>query len=224
MPEQHTLVLVHGAWHGSWCWQELLPLLDGVNVRLVDLPSVGEREGPASGLYADADVLRAAVRDVAGPVVVCAHSYGGAVASQALADLDNVEHIVYLCAFLLGKGESLLRAVGGSAPPWWDVRDGYVEATEPRRVFYDDCSRELADSAIAKLRPQRMAAFTEELTSAAWESVPSTYVVCTRDQAIPPQAQRQLAGRAGAAVELESSHSPMLSRPAELAELLRAIR
>lgn len=76
MSADPTLVLVHGAWHGSWSWEALLPGLAGVNVRTVGLPSLA---APSAGLYADAEVLRAAVAAVPGPVVVCAHSYGGAV-------------------------------------------------------------------------------------------------------------------------------------------------
>jgi pimeloyl-ACP methyl ester carboxylesterase len=222
MPENPVIVLVHGAWHGSWCWEPLVPHLGGLDVRLVDLPSAGENPAGPAGLRADADVLRSVVATVPGPVIVCAHSYAGAVASQALAGLGNLAHIVYLCSFLIGRGESLLGAVGGTPPPWWQVRaDGYVDTLDPERVFYQDCAPRQVAEAVARLRPHALTAFREQLTEAAWESVPTTYVVCTRDQAIPPEAQRQMATRASRVRELDTSHSPFLSQPQLLAALLR---
>ena len=216
-----TLVLVHGAWHGSWCWTPLLSELDGVDVRSVDLPSVGDA---AAGLREDAAVLRAAVAAVDGPVVVCAHSYGGAVASEALAGLGNVAHIVYLCAFVLGPGESLFKAIGGEPRSWWNVRDdGLVTVRDPESVFYHDVPESVAQDALGRIRPQSLAGFTGELTAAAWESTPTTYLVCANDRAIPPVAQRRMAARTGGTVhELETSHSPFLARPDLVADLLRA--
>lgn len=221
MPENPTLLLVHGAWHGSWCWDSLLPHLDGLDVRTVDLPSAGDGRSEPAGLHADAAVVRAAATAISGPVVVCGHSYGGAVVSQAVAGLDNVAHIVFLCAFVLAKGESVASIGGGTPPSWWDIRaDGYVVPLNPGQVFYQDVSAADTTASIARLRPQSMTAFTDVLTEAAWESVPSTYVVCTEDEAIPPFAQRQMAARAGTVRELDTSHSPFLSRPELVAGLL----
>ena len=82
-----TIVLVHGAWHGSWCWQRVAPLLEkrGLAVRTVDLPSVGARPGAGTDLSADAAALEAVIESVAGPVILCGHSYGGMVISRAHA-------------------------------------------------------------------------------------------------------------------------------------------
>ena len=217
MSADPTLVLVHGAWHGSWCWEALLPELAGVNVRTVELPSVA---APPAGLYADAEVLRAAVAAIPGPVVVCAHSYGGAVASQALAGLPNVMHVVYLCAFALGRGESVLSA---GKPPWSYARDdGFIEVRTPENVFFTDLPEEDARLAASHLRLQHSSAFTEQQTEAAWENLPTTYVVCTRDQAISPGAQRQMAAHIGGKVlEIDTSHSPFLSQPHVVATILR---
>ncbi|WP_326834916.1 alpha/beta hydrolase [Amycolatopsis rhabdoformis] len=217
MSADPALVLVHGAWHGSWCWEAVVPELAGVDVRTVELPSVA---APPAGLYADAEVLRAAVAAVAGPVVVCAHSYGGVVASQALAGLSNVTHIVYLCAFALGRGESVL---GAGRPPWSRVRDdGFIEVRTPENVFFNDLPEEAARAAAAHLRLQHSSAFTEQQTEAAWENLPTTYVVGTRDQAIPPEAQRRMAAHLGGkTLEIDTSHSPFLSQPHLVATILR---
>ncbi|WP_115789771.1 alpha/beta hydrolase [Arthrobacter silvisoli] len=215
-----TIILVHGAWHTSWCWESVRSELSGFEVRTVDLPSVG---AVPAGLQEDAAVLRKAVQDVDGPVVVVAHSYGGAVASEALAGLENVKHIGYLCAFALDAGESLLGAVGGVAPEWWNIKgDGWITVTDPASVFYNGVPAEVTGEALKNLRPQSEAAFTEELSGAAWQEIPTTYIVCSQDQAIPPFAQRQMAARTGGTVrEIDTSHSPFLSHPAVVAGLVR---
>ena len=92
-----TLVLVHGAWHGPWCWQLLREQLRGVEVRAVALSSSGSDPSKLGDLYEDAEIVRSVVTDVKGPVVVCAHSYGGAAVTEALVDMRNVRRLVYLC-------------------------------------------------------------------------------------------------------------------------------
>lgn len=118
---------------------------------------------PPANLSADAETLRAAVKDIHGPVVVCAHSYGGAVASQALSGLSNIVHLVYLAAFAWARGESLSGMTGHIPPPWHDVRgDGFVHALTPEKIFFNDVPAEPARDAVAKLRPHTHAAFTEK--------------------------------------------------------------
>src|SRR5580692_9224256 len=88
------IVLVHGAWHGAWCWDNVLGEL---RVRKIDAIAV---ELPFTGFADDVDVVRSAIRSAGQGVVVCAHSYGGAVVSQAVTQLTNVSHLVYLAAFV----------------------------------------------------------------------------------------------------------------------------
>lgn len=96
-----TLVLVHGAWHGPWVWELLREQLSGVAVRTVALSSSGSDPAKLGDLYEDAAIVRSVVADVDGPVVVCAHSYGGAPVTEALVDIGQVRRLVYLCAFQL---------------------------------------------------------------------------------------------------------------------------
>ena len=105
-----TLVLAHGAWHGPWCWQLLMEQLTGVEVRAVSLSNSGNDPSKLGGLYEDAEIVRSVVGDVEGPVVVCAHSYGGAPVTKALVGMRNVGRLVYLCAWQLDVGESALGA------------------------------------------------------------------------------------------------------------------
>jgi pimeloyl-ACP methyl ester carboxylesterase len=219
-----TLVLVHGAWHGPWAWDRLVEELDGVRVRRVSLPSVGTDPASLGDLYDDAEAVRSVVADIDGPVVVCAHSYGGAPATEGLADLGNVAGLVYLCAFQLDVGDSLASAVGGEPLEWWDMHEdeGYVAALRPAEIFYADVDDPTARASIAQLGHQSLVALGQPLTKAAWRTVPSTYVVCEQDRAIPVFAQEAMSQRSKRVLRLASSHSPFLSRPAELAEILRA--
>lgn len=217
------LLLVHGAWHGSWAWDPLLDHLDGLDVRTVDLPSSGTDPAALGDLRADAEVVRTALAGIDGPVVVVGHSYGGVVVSEAATADTGAAHLVYLCAFQLDAGESLLAAVGGEPPPWWEVHDRHVVATGPEEVFYDDCPADLTGAAVGRLGLQSLAAFEQPLTRAAWREVPSTYVVCEADRAIPPFAQELMAQRAGDVVRLPDGHSPFLSSPAALGRVLRDV-
>ena len=216
-----TLLLVPGAWHGPWVWDALRAQLGDVPVETVALRSVGDDPATLGDLYDDARVVREAAAAIDGPVVVCAHSYGGAVASQGLAGLPQVKRIVYLAAFMLDAGESLLAAAGGTPPPWWDVRDGYLLVTAPEEVFYHDVKEGTAGQAVAQLRPLASITTEQPLTAAAWHDVPSTYIICDDDRAFPPGGQEALAARADRVRHLPTSHSPMLCDPAALATLLR---
>ncbi len=219
-----SLLLVHGAWHGSWCWAPLRDALgDDVDVHTVDLPSVGGDPAALGDLYADAAAVRGALGEVDGPVVVLGHSYGGAVVTQAVTADDGVAHLFYLCAFQLDVGDSLLGTVGGQAPPWWDVRDGAIGVTHPERVFYNGVPDALTRDSVARVALQSRASVEQPLTNAGWRHVPSTYVVCEDDQAIPVFAQEAMSSRAGEVLRLPAGHSPFLSHPAELAALLRSV-
>ena len=195
-----SLLLVHGAWHGPWAWRPLLDHLDGLDVHTVDLPSSGTDPAALGDLRADAEVVRAALAGIDGPAVVVGHSYGGVVVSEAATPDTGAAHLVYLCAFQLDVGESLLAAVGGQAPPWWEVHDGHVVATGPEEVFYNGCPPDLTSAAVGRLGLQSRAAFEQPLF-----------------------AQEQMAARAGDVVRLPDGHSPFLSSPGEVARVLRDV-
>ncbi|QOV47814.1 alpha/beta hydrolase [Streptomyces chromofuscus] len=214
-----TLLLVHGAWHGSWCWEPLTAVLhaDGWEVRTVDLPSAGRE----AGVQDDARVVLQEVARIDGPVVVVAHSYGGVPVTQAVAEAPNVVHIVYLAAYQLEVGENLLGRHGAPTP---SNPDGFQAVPDqPVPLFYADAPTADAEAAAARLVPQSTRSFSETVTAAAWHTIPSTYVVCEQDQALPPQLQEELATRAGTVHRMASSHSPFLSMPGRFAALLTKI-
>ena len=226
MTDRVTMVLVHGAWHGSGCWAPVREALhaEGFGTVAVDNPSVTH---PGSDLAADGDNLRAALDAVGGPVVLVGHSYGGAVVSDAGAH-PNVVRVVYLTAFALEVGESVMQnsLAGGEEMKLGEALqfDGDVITVDPERVvefFYHDCTQPVADAAAAKLLPMSVAAMAGASRGAAWREKPASYIVCTDDRAIPVALQRACTQRVGDdVVEMPTSHSPFLSRPDELAHVL----
>jgi pimeloyl-ACP methyl ester carboxylesterase len=223
MPGQSTVVLVHGAWHGAWCWDEVVGRLggDGLAVVAVDLPSVVS----GGDLYDDARALREVLDDTPGDKVVVGHSYGGIVITEGAAGAAGVRHLLYLTAFMLDEGESLLATVGGERPPWIELTpDGEsMVANEAERVFYNTSPADATSDALTRLRPHSRLSFEQPVRSVAWRDVPSTYVICDRDQAIPVPAQEAMSARAGSTHRLDSDHSPFLTDPDAVVGLIRAI-
>src|SRR5580700_6219902 len=102
-------VLVHGAWHGAWCWEPVVVELEGRGhpVRTIDLPSRGN---PAGDLHGDAQAVRELVESLGRPVVLVGHSYGGAVITEASSGTPGIKRLVYLTALVPDAGESVLEA------------------------------------------------------------------------------------------------------------------
>ena len=233
-----TVVLVHGAWHGAWCWERVVDLLasTGVNAIAVDLPGHGTDTGPLLDLHADAARARDVLDGLDGPAVLVGHSYGGAVITEAGAH-PAVSHLVYLCALALDQGETCMSAATSdpdvSAISQEEGRpnlgagllaDGDGATTLDPKVaaqcLYNECDQDTVAWAVDRLGPHPVLALQQSPDSVAWRSKPSTYVVCSRDMAIHPDLQRVMAKRCAATVEWDSDHSPFLSRPEALAGLL----
>ena len=223
------LVLIHGSYFGSWCWRDVTPELErlGHRVTAVDLP-ISERGRGASD-YADAVI---AGSDWSEPPVLVAHSMSGLVA-PIVAARRAVRRLIFIAAFLPKPGSSAMdqRAAEPIDPPdppttseWTDLGDGLwsVGPNTAREVFMQDASDEVAAWALRLLRPQFYGVMTEVTPLDAWPAVTSEYVVCRDDRASNPAWGRQAAiGRLGVpATEIDGGHSPMLTRPTELAALL----
>ena len=226
-----TVVLVHGAWHGAWCWEQVLPLLDaaGVPVVAVDLPTVSH---PSATLHDDAAYVRGALDSINGEVVLVGHSYGGVVISEAGVH-PSVAHLVYLAAFALDVGESAQQnaLLGGEDAGALGAAIEVAELPTGEAVltitpdgavaaFYHDCPPEIANGAAERLRPQPLGSLRDTVDAAAWREKPATYVVCTDDRAVPVALQRSAAARIATTIEWPTSHSPFASRPDLVAELL----
>jgi pimeloyl-ACP methyl ester carboxylesterase len=230
-----TVVLVHGAFHGGWCWDRVVPGLTeaGVDAVAVDLPGHGVGDpGPVGDLRGDAAHVRGVLAGLDGPVVLVGHSYGGAVISEAGAGQPDVVRLVYLAAVVPDVGETL----AGPPPepgvelPEMAITDSFVVSDDGttatvaehavRGIFYHDCSDDDVAFAQARLSPQSTASFAQTLEGAAWRDVPSTYVLCLDDRTVPPAVQRAHAARTTDVVELDTSHSPFFSRPDLIVDLL----
>ncbi|WP_211769874.1 alpha/beta hydrolase [Kutzneria sp. CA-103260] len=212
------MVLVHGAWHGPWCWDGVREQLAavGISSTAVTLTSSGPQLG---GLQDDIAAVHARLDQLDGPFVLVGHSYGGIPMTSVAATRSDVRHAVYVCAFAIPAGESLLSAVGGTPPEWWVIAEDQRTVTpdDPRKVFFNASDPDPAP----QLTPQSMRSFREPLGEAAYGRVPATYVICERDAAMPPLLQEEMAkGIGAAAARLDADHSPWLGRPAELAKII----
>jgi len=221
-----SLLLVHGAWHNGAGFDALVGELvkHDIAATTVELTSVGHEDAPLGDLYSDAALVRATVAHLGDDVAVLGHSYGGVVITEALAGVTNVSHLVYLTAFMLDEGESLYAACGSVDPDWW-VRSSdnqRLSTATPEDVFYNTCEPSVARQAADALRWQSVASFMSPVTQVAWREVPSTYIVCELDQAIPAFAQEAMSQRAGTVVRMSSDHSPFLCQPAALADVIAA--
>src|SRR3954470_8178352 len=147
-PMSATVVLVHGAWHGAWCFDRVLPLLEkaGVSAVAVDLPGHGADPGPVTDLHGDADRVRSALDGIAGDAVLLGHSYGGAVITEAGVH-PAVRHLVYLCALALDAGESCMAAAVREAEELdlrWDEGPNLAEGIEAHDDGTSTVTREIA--------------------------------------------------------------------------------
>lgn len=211
--DRGNLLLVHGAWHGAWCWDRLVPELaaHGWTTSVLDLPSASG--SPAAGVREDAEAVREALGALDGPVTVLAHSYAGVPVGEAAGSADR---LIYLAAHMLEPGESVVSPLGG---PWYEAGTKLLDVPEPARdLLFADVPDDLASWAVGRLRPQSARSFEETVTTAAWQTVPTTAIVCAEDVIFPPIFADRL--RTHGALELAGSHSPFLSRPAELAALI----
>jgi len=232
-PDTPIVVLVHGAWHGAWCWTALQSELDrrGIPSLAIDLPGHGASVEPYGDLLGDAAALTALLAKQQRPIVLVGHSYGGAVISQATAGMANVIHLVYLAAFVPDAGENVI-SMSATMPEAPSAlagaikTDGGFSTIDPaaaRDAFYAHCDPMAAVANIARLDLQPFATFTQEATHASWRSTPSTYVVCTDDAAVHHSHQRLMAARCTHVETLDTDHSPFASMPVETAEILARI-
>jgi pimeloyl-ACP methyl ester carboxylesterase len=225
-----TVVLVHGAFADASGYAGVIRELQSAGVA-VQAPPV-----PLRGLASDADTVAAHVAAVEGPVVLVAHSYGGAVITQASAPLDNVVGLVYLAAFGLDVGESVnsiqegfapsMLATTGRATPY-DARgaaggpDLFIDPAGFRETFCADVPADLAAVMAVSQRPVAAAAGGEGCPTAGGDTKPTAYLVAAHDRTINPDAQRFMAQRMGGTVDtIQGSHLAFISRPVETAEFI----
>jgi pimeloyl-ACP methyl ester carboxylesterase len=192
-------VLVHGGWHSASCWDLVRAELTADGIR-----SVAPQLPMTSTLDVDAAVVRATLGASGAP---------------------NVRHLIYLAAFMIEAGRPApvdMREL----PPMDSVQIGpEVAVVNPESAFdafYHDCDPRVAAECTAQLRPFACVGWdlVETSVAPAWSLYPTTYVVCAQDRGINPDDQRAMAAKAGDVVELDTSHSPFLSRPRQVADVI----
>lgn len=220
------VALVHGSYHGAWCWELLRPELERLGHRVItmDLPI----SDPTLGAADYARTVEDALEPGSEPVLV-GHSMAGLVIPLVAASRP-IRRLIFLAAFLPSPGRSTndqraSEPIDGRVPPmtseWIDIGEnvwmvGPKTATE---IFFPDATPAVARWATQRLRPQSYRVLSETTPLEAWPDVECRSIVCRDDRAINPAWVRGAAReRLGVeAVEISGGHSPFLTRPVELA-------
>ena len=225
-----TAVLVHGAWHGPWCFDKVV---EGLEARGVPSLCVDRRRGDPLVGADDSDENERMVREqmagIEGPIVLLGHSFGGVAITTAALDDERVKHLVYLAAIMPdaegGMPASLVSpdTVGAIVPHEDGTSTVRDEVIQP--LFYHQCSDENVDRAKSLLVPDDMhgTAPPPRPRALAYERIPTTYVVCTEDRCLTPEGQREQARRATRVAEWPTDHSPFFSRPELMIDLLDSL-
>lgn len=194
----------------------------GIATVAVSLPSCGE-VGPTLGdLYDDVAVCRDAIRSVDSPVVLCGHSYGGVIITEAGAD-EAVSGLIYVTSVMPDAGQSQAELIGSEPAPWMRPGEDGTVGVDPdmvRRFFLQDCDESTSDQAVSRLTRQSLTPFTQPPREIAWRQKPTTYIVCTEDLSTPADVQRERVREGARAAEFAAGHHPFLSRPEAFADTI----
>ena len=218
-----NVVLVHGGFVDGSGWEGVSNLLTarGYNVSIV--------QNPTTSLAADVAATNLVLDEQDGDVVLVGHSYGGVVITEA-GRHPKVKRLVYITAFAPDAGESVSSLIanpppGASVPPILPPKDGFLFLDKARFAasFAADVELEKADFMARSQVPWGLEALEGTVTTPAWKTKPSFYLVATEDGMIPPPAQRMMARRAGAMVrEAAGSHAIYVSKPDPVAGIIEA--
>ena len=231
-----TIVLVHGDWADASSWNGVIARLQARGFTVVAPPNT--LRGPAD----DAPYLAGYLHSISGPIVLVAHSYGGAVITNAATGNTNVKALVYVDAFMPDEGETIgkLAGEGGScvdpsvaldAVPFAGGLDLYLRwAPNGSYAGYTGCFANGVDPQTAALlfaeqRPAALAQFVEPSGPPAWKTIPSWALIGTQDHVIPQALQEMMTNRAGSHVtEVNAGHLSLVTRPeAVTAVILSAV-
>jgi pimeloyl-ACP methyl ester carboxylesterase len=230
-----TVVFVHGAFADASGFGEVTSRLQRRGYTVVS--PADPLRGPAS----DAAYVASKLKQIRGPIVLVAHSYGGAVISEAANQVTNVKALVYLDALALEEGESnadiaqrfpnpgFFAALRPQSFPQADGTEGtefFIDPAAFHSMFAADVPARVAAVMATAQRPLALAGDQEKSTAPAWKTIPSWYLIGRKDRIFTAAAQRFMAKRAHAhTVEINSSHAVYISHPAAVTALiLRAAR
>jgi pimeloyl-ACP methyl ester carboxylesterase len=216
-----SIVLVHGGFADGSGWESVYDILthDGYQVRVV--------QNPTASLTEDVAFTKRVLDAQSGPVVLVGHSYGGAVITEA-GNAPNVKALVYITAFAPDAGESVQALIknpppGAPVPPILPPQDGWLllDRAKFAASFAGDVPPKKAQFMADSQVPWNVAALAGTITTPAWKSKPSFYLVVDGDHMIPVEAQRAMAKRAGSTVmNTKGSHAIFVSNPKVVAALI----
>src|SRR5579862_4923347 len=214
-----NVVLVHGAFADGSGWEAVARILEKDGYR------VSVAQPPETSYADDQKCTKAAIDAMGGPVVLVGHCYGGSIISEAGND-PNVAALVYIAAFALDDGDScasieqaLPQASKAFKPDsngnWWIEQDHFAAD------FAADISPAESHYMAISQVPISTDSFTHKVTSPAWKTKPTWYMVATADRSINPEQERMMAKRASAkTIEVNASHVAYMSHPKETAKLI----
>jgi pimeloyl-ACP methyl ester carboxylesterase len=220
---QATVLLVHGAFADGSSWEKVVPLLQAKGLKVVAV------QNPLTSLSDDVKATRRALDAQTGPVVLVGHSWGGVVISEAGAD-ERVKSLVYVAAFAPSEGQSAAElGKDYPKPPGSNFiaqdKSGFLRlsAEGMTKHFAQDLPAATTRVLAATQGPISAASFEEKVSTAAWKTKPSWFVLTQQDHMIDPALQKAMAEKIHAhVVSLTSSHVPQLSRPAQVADAILA--
>lgn len=225
-----SVVLVPGGFTGAWMWADVAAILrrEGIEALTPELPTIGE-ESAGADFYADARAVREVLDRLEPPVLLCGHSYGGAVVTEAAAGPHPaVRHLVYLTAAIPAAGDSMVNLMSAAAADEDTEGEGVtfredglavLDRDSARRALFNDCSTERAEEGLDRLCPGNLAGGDQPLTGAAWMDLPATYVRGSEDR-MPEAVAPAFLEQGPEVVELTAGHCPNWSRPELVAALL----
>ena len=214
-----NVVLVHGAFADGSGWEAVAKILekDGYTVSVAQPPETSYAE--------DVKYTKAAIDAMNGPVVLVGHSYGGSIITEAGND-PKVSALVYIAAFALDDGEScasIEQALPQASKAFKPDSDGnwWIEQAHFAADFAADVPSAVSHFMAESQVPISTDSFTHKVTSPAWKTKPTCYMVATADRSINPDQERMMAKRANAkTVEVNASHVAYMSHPKETAKLI----
>ncbi len=236
---KHTFLLIHGAWHGAWCWDQLVEVLaqQGHKALAIDLPghgASGQKPGWNISMQSYVDAINDAAEKLDGTVHLVGHSMGGTAISCAAEQRPELyASLTYVAAFMLQNGNSLLSAsLKMDAPKMSkavkapNLLAGYggVDPQHTQAAFYNQCSDEdvKAANALIGVQPSRPPMTKVRISDGRWGQIPRYYVFCEKDQAVPYDFQRSLEEELPCrkTVTLNTDHSPFISDKQNLSNAL----
>ena len=218
-----NVVLVHGGFVDGSGWEGVYQILkrDGYNVSVVQNPTIS--------LTGDVSATRAVLDAQDGPAVLVGHSYGGVVITEA-GNHPNVDTLVYITGFAPDAGESVGTLIanpppGAPVPPILPPVDGFLMLDKAKfpESFAADVPPDKAEFMANSQVPWGLDALNGAVSTPAWNTKPSWYLLVTEDKMIPPPAQQFMSHRAGSTVkEVGGSHAIYVSNPQAVADIIKA--